>query len=222
MERKPNMQFMPSEEELEKERMEILGEINEVNKKIRLDLKIKLFIGIILTCAIVFIIKMTIGTIEINNIFGYPKEKARFYKVTINNIPTTINYELNHKLPIIPFIVNLNSKYLGGSYFSEDEDSINFYHDNSEKYLIDIKSYSCFKGEYQVECIYDNQEMKENTDTKYTNLEIVRTSNPYEKIYNGKFIKDITSFVEKKGVYYVGITAKHKNTETKVYFYFKR
>lgn len=222
MERKPNMQFMPSEEELEKERLEILKEINIENKKIKFDKKIKLFIGIILTSAIIFIIKMTIGTIEINNIFGYPKEKTRFYEVTINDTKTTISYELTHKLPLIPHLIYLNSHHLGGSYILEDEDSVNFYHDNSEKYLIDIKSYSCYKGNYQVECLYNDQEMKENNDTEYTNLEIVRTSNPYEKIYNGKFIKDITNFIEEKGVYYVGITAKYKNTETIIYFYFKR
>ena len=33
MERKPNIHFMPSEEELEKERLEILKEINIDNKK---------------------------------------------------------------------------------------------------------------------------------------------------------------------------------------------
>lgn len=222
MERIPNTKFMPSEEELEKQRKEILIEINEVNKEIKHDKKIKILISTIILISIVLIIKLTIGTIEINNIFGYPKNKARFYKVTLNDKKTSVSYQLTNKLPIIPFIVNLNSEYLGGSHYLDDEDSVNFYHDNSEKYILNIKSYSCFEGNYQVECVYDDQMMKENNDTKYTNLEIVRTSNPYEKIYNGKFVKDITKYIAKKGVYYIGITAKHKNTETTIYFYFKR
>lgn len=221
MERIPNTSFMPSEEELEKERREVLTELNEVNKEIKHDKKIKLLISTIILISTILIIKLTVGTININNIFGYPKDKARFYEVTLNDTKTSVSYELTHKLPIIPYIVNLNSNYLGGSNYLNDEDGVYFYNDNSEKYILNIKSYSCFKGKYQVECVYDEQIMKENNDTKYTNLEIVRTSNPYEKIYNGKFVKDITKYIKEKGVYYVGITAKHQNTETKVYFYFK-
>lgn len=63
--------------------------------------------------------------------------------------------------------------------------------------------------------------MKQNNDTKYTNLKIVRTSNPYEEIYNGKLVYDIAPYVEKKGTYYVEITASYSLIETKVYFYFK-
>lgn len=222
MERKANTKFMPSEEELEKQRKEILVEINEVNNEIRSDRKKKVFIGILLIIAIIILIKLIFGTIEINNIFGYPKNKARFYKLTMNDKTISVGYELTHKLPIVPFIVNLNSDYMGGNHIQDDEDGVYFYPDDSEQYIIEIKSYSCYKGDYQVECVYDNQNMKENYDTEYTNLKIVRTSNPYEEIYNGRFVNDITKFVEEKGVYYVGITAKYSNVETDVYFYFKR
>ncbi len=60
-----------------------------------------------------------------------------------------------------------------------------------------------------------------NNDTKYTQVKITRTSNPYEVIYQGKYIDDITPYVVKKGNYHVAITAKHGLTESEVYFYFK-
>ena len=64
--------------------------------------------------------------------------------------------------------------------------------------------------------------MKEKKDTKYTNLTITRTSNPYEEVYSGKFINDITPYIKERGVYCIEITAKYSLIETKVYFYFKR
>ena len=64
--------------------------------------------------------------------------------------------------------------------------------------------------------------MKQNTDTKYTNLSITRTTNPYKKIYTGEYIDNVTSYIREKGQYCIEITAKHGLTETKIYFYIVR
>lgn len=50
-----------------------------------------------------------------------------------------------------------------------------------------------------MECTNNEQNMKQNSDTKYTNLSITRTTNPYKKIYTGKYIDDITSYITEKG-----------------------
>ena len=68
----------------------------------------------------------------------------------------------------------------------------------------------------------DSQEMKENNDTKYTNLKITRTNKPYEVVYDGKYINDITKYVKEKGIYAVTITAEYSNIDTDVTFYFAR
>lgn len=222
MEKNKRNLFKPDEEEIENQRKEILLEINKSEQEIKKEKRKKvLLIGGILLIFIVSI-KIFFGTIEIYNIFGYPQSKARFYKVTINDEPTTVGYTITHKIPVIPFLINFNSKYIGANIISNDEDDTTYKPDNSEKFIIDIDSYSCYSKEYQVECKNDNQEMKNNNDTRYTNLQIVRTNNPYEEIYNGKFVNDITEYVKTKGYYYVGVTAKHSLTETVVYFYFER
>lgn len=222
MEENKKIQFKPDEEEIERQRKEILLEINKSDKEIKKDRKNKiLLVGGILFIVII-VIKILFGTIEIYNIFGYPSSKARFYKLTINGEETTVNYTLTHKIPVIPFLVNFNSIYLGGSYITGDEDGTSYKPDNSDKFVINIDSYSCYSKDYQIECKFDNQNMKKNNDTKYTNLQIVRTNNPYEEIYNGKFVNDITQYVKSKGVYYVGITAEYSLIETQVYFYFER
>lgn len=214
--------FKPDKEQIEKERKEILSEINKTNNEIRRERSKKIWLIFALVLLIVLFIKIVFGTIDIPNIFGYPPSKVRFYKVTVNGEATSVGYELKHEIPIIPYLINFNSRYFGLNYINGDEDVTTYLQNDSEKYVIDIESYSCYSNDYQVECKTDNQIMKKNSDTKYTNLQIVRTNNPYEEIYNGKFVNDITEYVKSKGVYYVGITAKHSLTETNVYFYFER
>lgn len=217
-----NSKCIDNSEEMKKKNKEILIEINKIDNEIKKQKKQKLFKLVIIILLIIIIIKLFFGTIEIYNIFGYPSNRTRFYKVTINNELNTVNYNLKHKIPIIPFLINFNSIYQGGNQIVKDLDDVYFYENNSEKYIIDISSYSCFYNNYQVDCRESTQKMIKNDDTKYTNLKIIRTSNPYEELYNGKFITDITPYVIEKGVYYVGITAKYSLVETEVFFYFKR
>jgi len=197
-------------------------EMNQLNKEIKVERTIKTFIVCSIIIILVAIIKVFFGTIEINNLFGYPPSQSRFYKLSINNEIITTGYTLKHTIPVIPHLVNLNSYLIGSSNIIEDKDGTYFYPNNSEKYIIDIKSYTCYKEGYRVECKDQNREMKETTDTKYTNLTITRTNNPYEEVYSGEFKNDITSYVQEKGVYCVEVTAQYSLVETKVYFYFVR
>lgn len=218
---KNNEILMDSKEELDKIKHETSLEINKLNKEIKVTRNKKVLKFSLIAITIISLFKLFFGTIELYNIAYYPASRTRFYKVTVNNEPTTVNYNLKHTIPIIPFLVNFNSIYLGGSDIVGDEDP--YYVENgSKKYIIDISSYNCYRDTYQVECKNSNQTMKENNDTKYTNLKIIRTTNPYEEIYNGKFIKDITPYINKKGIYYIGITAKYSLVETEVYFYFDK
>ena len=108
---------------------------------------------------------------------------------------------------------------MGNSYIKDDDTGNFFYNDGSDKYIIDINSYSCYYKNIQIECTNNEQNMKQNTDTKYTNLSITRTTNPYKKIYTDKYIDDITSYITEKGNYHIEITAKYGLMETKIYFY---
>lgn len=220
MEQRKKTNFMPSEEALKKQQQELLIEMNELDNEMRKTRK-KMFIIIFsIIVIIIAIIKIFFGTIELYNIFGAPPSKARYYKVMVNDKQVAVSYTSTKKIPIIPFLVNLNSVYLGNSNI-EGDDSSYFYSDGSDKYILDINSYSCYYNDIQVECINNKQKMKKNDDDKYPLLTITRTSNPYEVVYEGKYTENIAPYVTKKGVYCIGITAKHGLTTDEVYFYFK-
>lgn len=201
------------------EKKQAFLEMSKASNELSKHKRKKFLIIISIIVSIILIIKIFFGTIEINNIFGYPNQSTRFYKVTINDKLISSNYILRHTIPIIPFLVNINSFYLGTNYVTQSN-GVNFISDGSDKYLIDIESYSCYTGEYQIRCNNEKSDMKKENDTKYSKMTIVRTNNPYEEVYNGPFINDITSYVSKKGVYAITITAKYSLIETEVYFYF--
>lgn len=140
---KENKILMPSNEEIEKQKMKNLLEINKINREIKKGRKRKWFL-IVLTVLILFsIVKLFFGTIEISNILGYPSSNARFYKVKVNGDAISVNYTLTHRIPVIPFILNFNSSYYGGSSITGDSDT-EYLSNDSNEYIIDIESYSCY------------------------------------------------------------------------------
>lgn len=210
-------------EEKKKQQIETLKEINRLNKEIRQEQKKRILIIISVIVILFLIIKIFFGTIEINSIFGYPSNKARFYKATINGELTDSQHNLKHTIPLIPFLVNFNSHYLGNSYANIELENGNYDIKDLEKVIIDIEIFKCLsKNNYQVECQNINQKMEKVEDEKYKEMVITRTSNPYEVVYSGKFVNDITDYVKNKGVYAVQIYTKRTLIETEVYFYIKR
>ena len=193
--------------------------MNKLDNEIRKSRKKKIIIITSIILIIITVIKIFFGTIQLYNVFGASPSKARYYNVTVNNKQVAVSYISTKKIPIIPFLVNFNSVYMGNSYIKGDDTSNFFYNDGSDKYIIDINSYSCYYENIQIECTNNEQNMKQNSDTKYTNLSITRTTNPYKKIYTGKYIDDITSYITEKGNYHIEITAKYGLIETKIYFY---
>ena len=211
--------FVSNEEELKKQQKKLLVEMNKLDNEIRKSRKKKIIIITSIILIIITVIKIFFGTIQLYNVFGASPSKARYYNVTVNNKQVAVSYISTKKIPIIPFLVNFNSVYMGNSYIKGDDTGNFFYNDGSDKYIIDINSYSCYYENIQMECTNNEQNMKQNTDTKYTNLSITRTTNPYKKIYTGKYIDDITSYITEKGNYHIEITAKYGLIETKIYFY---
>ena len=214
--------FILSEEELKKQQKELLIEMNKLDNEMRKARKKKIIVITLIILTIFTVIKIFFGTIQLYNVFGAPPSKARYYNVTVNNKQVAVSYISTKKIPIIPFLVNFNSVYMGNSYIKGDDTGNFFYNDGSDKYIIDINSYSCYYENFQIECTNNEQNMKQNTDTKYTNLSIIRTTNPYKKIYTGEYIDNVTSYIREKGQYHIEITAKHGLIETKIYFYIVR
>ena len=203
----------------EKEREIDLRELNNSTNML-INYNKRKFIVIMGVFLIIVILRVILGPLNIPNIFGYPSSSARYYKVLVNDEHIPVNYNLKHSIPIIPFIVNINSVYLGNNYVAGgNNDSL--YVDYKDVMNLNINSYSCFseKMNTQIECKYDNQITKENSDEKYTKLVMTKIGKEYGSAYNGEFIVDIAPYIKEKGRYHVEITAKHGLVETKIYFY---
>lgn len=138
----------------------------------------------------------------------------------MNDKQVAVSYTLRRKIPLIPYLINLNSTYLGNSHISNDDNGPFFYQDGSENYFISISSYKCYYNNIQMECKSSEQTMKETNDEKFPILTITRMSNPRGIVYQDKFINDITPYIKDKGEYHIEITSKHGLTKTQIYFYF--
>lgn len=104
------------------------------------------------------------------------------------------------------FFVNLNT-YHRDTYYGPNIDSIYNIPDlNKEKYILKIESYACYSKnkERQIGCQNDDNfhEVKTN-DTTYKKIYIRRNGRPEKVKYDGKFINDITPYLQEKGLYYI-------------------
>lgn len=214
--------FKPNEKEIEKQSRKILLKIFKTNSELKREKKKKILIIISIILIFVVFIKLFLGTLDIPNIFGYPQNKVRFYKVSINGNAISSEYFLTQKIPLIPYLVNLKSKTFGQNYVLDDDDGSYFVAKELDKIIIDVESYSCYYDKYQVGCKDSNSNMKKNNDTNYTSLIINRNSKPFKEVYNGQFINDITQYIKDKGVYVVNIKAEYSFVETEVTFSIKK
>ena len=99
-----NNKFTPNKEEIEKKRKEILFEINKTSSEYKKSKKENFIIIISSIFIIVLFTKIVFGVVDIPNIFKYPLNKTRFYKVTLNGELITTEYVLTQRIPIIPLI----------------------------------------------------------------------------------------------------------------------
>ena len=214
------MNKIQEEKTIEQQRKEAFVEYVRTTNELKRERKKKQLIIVIIIVLVIVIIKIFFGTIELYNIFGASPSKARYYNVTVNNKQVAVSYISTHKIPIIPFLVNFNSVYLGSSLVDGNDDG-SYYADDSKEYIIDVNSYSCYYQDIQTECKDNQQELKKNNDEEYSLLTITRITNPHEVVYQGNMTEDIAPFITKKGQYHVEITAKHGLVETKMYFNFE-
>ena len=155
------MNKIQEEKTIEQHRKEAFVEYARTTNELKRERKKKQLIMVIIIVLVIVIIKIFFGTIELYNIFGASPSKARYYNVTVNNKQVAVSYISTHKIPIIPFLVNFNSVYLGSSLVDEN-DVGSYYADDSKEYIIDVNSYSCYYQDIQTECKNNQQEIKKN------------------------------------------------------------
>ena len=144
------------------------------------------------------------------------------YKIKINDSPIAYGVLAKHKIPIVPFFVDLNT-YHRDTYYGPNTDSIYNIPDlNKEKYILKIETYACYSKnkERQIGCQNDDNfhEVKTN-DTTYKKIYIRRNGRPEKVKYDGKFINEITPYLQEKGLYYIWVDAEYKNVKSKIEFF---
>lgn len=208
-----NKHLMYDEKENEQMKKESIKDYFEATKDLKKYRRKKILIFLAIFIPVFIFIKVVWGSIELYNVLGYAPSFARYYDVKINGKQYDVSYISTHKIPIIPFLVNFNSVYLGNNRVDSTDDLSYIYNDNSSKYKIEISSYKCYAKNIQVECIFPVKDMRKNNDEKYTKTVIIRTSNPYEKLYDGKYIDDFAPYVKEKGSYSIQIYVNYGMVE---------
>lgn len=202
--------------------------LKELNKSLQIDKQKrnrKIFWIISIYLILVIFYQTIIGSIssENPNFLGFKlipiksvqtKEK---YNISINDI-SNVNYyvEKNFKFPIIPFLV----------------DMIDYYGDDmSNGEIVTLSPNSNVKLKYKVYNCYSNYAGKlvnENCDShtvKYEEIsikhkiKILKDSFPKDEVlYDGEYIKDISSYLKDNGKYKIILYYKKFFTTTKVRF----
>ena len=133
-----------------------------------------------------------------------------------------MEFQLNTKYQLYLFFVNLNT-YHRDTYYGPNIDSIYNIPDlNKEKYILKIESYACYSKnkERQIGCQNDDNFHKVKTnDTTYKKIYIRRNGRPEKVKYDGKFINDITPYLQEKGLYYIRVDTENKNVKSKIEFF---
>lgn len=134
------------------------------------------------------------------------------YNLSINNIILDkYNIQEEYRSPIIPMIL----------YWS---DSSNIKYDNDiieeftteDNYNLNLIINKCLKDNKEIDCnktYNDKQEI--NYNKKNYNLEITKDSKN-NIVYKGKFTNDITTYINKPGIYYILIEGKNKKIKDKI------
>lgn len=206
---KKNIGF--SEEEKNQMRKEAIIGYIESYEDLKQSKRKKIIMTILIIVIIILLIKIFMGNIELTSRFSRFESEARYYRVTINNKQLIASYNAHKRVPIIPYLIYSNSYYTGYSSANSKEQIT-----NNDKYILNIKSYSCYYNDEQIECESSRRDKRENNDEEYIKLQI-GNYNTRETIYEGKYINDITSYIKDKGEYILCITSIYNNVDTKIY-----
>ena len=202
--------------------------LKELNKSLEADRKKRN--RIILSILIIYLLLVIVYQTIIGVLPGENPDFLGFKIIPIKDIQTKEKYEISvndnnnldyyiekdFKFPIIPFLVDMidyDSDSLG------DGDPIVISSNNGFK--IKYKVYNCYSN-------YAGKLVNENCDShtvKYEEIsikhkiKIIKESFPRDEVlYDGKYIKDISSYLKDEGKYIVILYYKKNFTTTKVRF----
>lgn len=214
---KPN--FTPTEEELEKQKKEMLFEMNKLDNELRKAKKKKIIIiaSVVILSFILF--KIFVGEINVTIPNLASQHRNRQYDVRVNNTSVDVGVEETKKTTIIPFIMYISD--FSSHRFTGEMNINNMKYEMGTSIILNIDSYECYtqNDNIQLSCVSSSGNVKKIkvSDTTYT-LRIKRLNRAETIIYNGKFISDISKYLTDNGKYRIFITGKYKNITSTIYF----
>ncbi len=210
---------------MKNEKEEIVEEqkkLFQVNREYKNEKRRKILAILGMLIIIVGAIKVFFGTIEINWLFPYPINRGRVFDITVNGEQVKSICRINKRITIIPYLIYFNNRS-SVYYIKFSENQKGRYEGNTDKYILNVKSYSCHSKRTgaQFECTHEDRELREKDDTEYIGLKIQNVNSDII-IYEGEFINDISEYIKNEGEYRVVITVRYEKLLTDVSFNIKK
>lgn len=212
-----------TEFKMTKEQKEAYLELQEITKLDKQE-KIKKWRKRIIKIAIFIILyKLIFGTIDIKWPFG--NQFNRWYTVTINNTPITVETTEETTIPLIPFFVNWKM-YSYETFYNANNYEVTHQLNLKESNQLDIKlkTYECYASREDVKnralCTSSMPNtIKKEKEIKIDSIYIRKTDKKTRRekdIYNGPMISNLINMLEENSEYYIEITAHYSLTESKI------
>ena len=187
------------------------NDFKKKSKKLLIIMVVLLFIGVL--------IRIIHGRIYYSVSF-LNLNKSVEYKAYVNGEHVSVAFEDKEDIPIIPGLFYFRRENKGSWYNMEKlNDDLIF---DEEKVILDFVVSECYtkNDNVRVSCDKDNGNFKhKEVDVNFTRLFIRKNSGKRKTFYDGKFIKDISSYVKEKGYYYIEIHAEYDDINTILYLF---
>ncbi len=214
-----------TEDEIEKKKKEALIDYNlasnEVRKK-RVKRIRNIFLILLVLLVIAILIRVFHGRVYYSVSF-LNLNKSIEYNLYVNGEQECISFEDTEDNPIIPGLFYFR-RYNGGIWYNEsklDEDVIF----TGDEVNLKIEANECYThtDKVRVSCDSANYKLvRKEVEPKFTRLFIRKDGKNSRVMYDGKFVTDISKYVQEKGYYYIEIYAEYDAIDTRLYMFPKK
>lgn len=190
------------------------------SRDIREQMLIRLF-KVLFVILIIAIIVGIHGPFVINNFFGYPSSSNRLYELKINDRLVNVNSYYSFKVPIIPYVLYVDSNNDDDFFVNETYGAAEF--DLNNKFNIELNTYECYYQNNRVRCRdFKDKTKKKKYHLKEISITKMKDDGESSVVYKGKYLKDISKYINEEAYYDInfygsyGFTKFEVNTTIKV------
>ena len=165
---------------------------------------------IVIPTIIVVLVAFTFVFTTIDMFKSWNRAFYNEFEIFINNQEMDIVYNSKYEKVVIPILYTQNEEWTFAS--NKEKFSIDNYLSRTNKYIITIEEYQCINNDKgnNVRCSCGMEALSETRQeiiSKENELVIVKDN---KKVYSGKFINDITTYLPENGTYDIRIINTNK------------